>query len=241
MAESTSKQSPVHVRGENRLLQLLTKDDRDRLLKVMTQITTEHGEPVFKPNKRITHVHFPLHGVISMVVEMRNGEVAEVGTIGNEGNSGLAVQLGADTSPNSAFCQVPGESQRMSVGDFREEMSTNQRFEKVMRLGAQGFVNQVAQTTACNRLHTVERRLCRWILMCHDRVGEPTVNLTQQFIAQMLGVRRASIGVVAGSLQEADLIRYSRGRIEIVSRPALERAACECYGVVRKEYERLLR
>ena len=241
MAEPSGKQSLIHVRGENRLLQLLTKDDRERLAKLMTHITTKHGDLVFKPNKPIAHVDFPLYGVLSVVVEMEDGQVAEVGTIGNEGNSGLAVQLGADTSPNKAFYQIPGESKRMSAGDFREEISKNKRFERIMRLGAQGFVSQVAQSTACNRLHTVERRLCRWILMCHDRVGGPTIHLTQQFIAQMLGVRRASISEVAGSLQQADLIRYSRGRIEIVSRRALERAACECYGVVRKEYERLLR
>jgi hypothetical protein len=135
---------PVHVRGENRLLQLLSKEDRLRLNKSMMNITTKHGDPVFNANKPISCVDFPLHGVISVVVEMADGEIAEVGTIGNEGNSGLTLQLGANTSPNRAFYQIPGESKRMSADDFRQELGTNKRFEAIMRLGAQGFVGSVA-------------------------------------------------------------------------------------------------
>ena len=231
---------PLHVAGENRLLHLLPKAERERLCTMMDRIETRHGALVFESNQPITHIHFPLHGVISIVVEMQEGGVAEVGTVGNEGMAGVPVLLGATTTPNKAFYQVPGETMRMSATTFRNEIATNKTFENVMRLHAQGFLNQVSQSAACNRLHAVEQRLCRWILMSHDRVGRPTVNLTQDFLAQMLGVRRASVGIVAATLQRAGFIRYRRGIIDILDRKGLEEGACECYAVVRNEYERLL-
>ena len=128
----------------------------------------------------------------------------------------------------------------MSAVTFRKELAANRDFESIMRLHAQGFLSQVSQSAACNRLHAVEQRLCRWILMSHDRIGGTTVTLTQDFLAQMLGVRRASVSIVAATLQEAGFIRYRRGIIDILNRPGLEEGACECYAVVRKEYERLL-
>ena len=128
----------------------------------------------------------------------------------------------------------------MSAKAFSNELVTSKPFETIMRLHAQGFLNQVSQSAACNRLHAVEQRLCRWILMSHDRVGGTTVALTQEFLGQMLGVRRASVGIVAATLQRAGFIRYRRGVIDVLDRKGLEEGTCECYSVVRKEYERLL-
>jgi CRP-like cAMP-binding protein len=231
---------PLHVAGQNRLLQLLPQSDRERVTRTLEPIQPQHGERVFAPDESITHVHFPLRGVISIVVAMEEGGVAEVGTVGNEGMAGVPLLLGAERTPNLAFYQVPGESLRMSRAAFEQEIAERGAFEKVMRLHAQGFLNQVCQSAACNRLHDVEQRLCRWILMSHDRVGSDTVRLTQDFLAEMLGVRRASVTVVARILQKAGFIRYRRGIIDVLDRAGLEESSCECYGVVRKEYERLL-
>ena len=231
---------PLHVGNQNRLLQLLPEAERERVLATMKRVETAHGGFVFERNQPITYVDFPLSGVISIVVEMEEGGIAEVGTVGNEGMAGLPLLLGAERSPNTAFYQVPGETMRMSAAAFHKEIAARGRFERTMRLHALCFLNQVSQSTACNRLHAVEQRLCRWILMCHDRVGGEQVHLTQNFLAQMLGVRRASVSVVAATVQKAGFIRYRRGIIDVLDRAGLVESSCECYAVVRKEYERLL-
>ncbi|MEJ7669072.1 MAG: Crp/Fnr family transcriptional regulator [Casimicrobiaceae bacterium] len=232
--------SPLHILGQNHLLQLLPDAERKRLLVTMKRVQTKSGDVVYERNQSIAYVDFPLYGVISIVVALEEGGIAEVGTVGNEGMAGVPVLLGTKRTPNKAFYQVPGETMRMSVAAFHKEIAARGSFENIMRLHAQGFLNQVSQSTACNRLHAVEQRLCRWILMCHDRVGGKTIHLTQAFLAEMLGVRRASVSVVAATLQKAGLIRYRRGIIDVLSRAGVEENSCECYAVVRKEYERLL-
>ena len=231
---------PLHVAGQNHLLSLLSDEDRKRLSPVLERVAGKHSDSVFERYKPIEHVYFPLQGVISIVVRMQEGGIAEVGTVGNEGMVGVPLLLGANSSPNDAFYQVPGEAMRMSAQAFIKEVEARGPFENIMRRHAQGFLNQVSQSTACNRLHAVEQRLARWILMCHDRVADDTVRLTQDFVAQMLGVRRASVSVVAGALQKAGFIRYRRGVVDVVDRDGLEQTSCECYSVVRKEYESLL-
>jgi CRP-like cAMP-binding protein len=230
----------LHEPGKNRLLELLPKPEQTRLVSAMQRIDARHGDPVFQRRKPIPFVDFPLSGMISLVAVMRDGAVAEVGMIGNEGVAGLPLVLGVTEDPNDAFYQMPGEALRMPAGMFRNELARRGPFEAIVRRYAQAFFAQVAQSTACNRLHAVDQRLCRWILMSHDRAGQSTIALTQEFLGQMLGVRRASVSVVAGALQKRGLIRYSRGVIEVLDRAALEEAACECYGVVRDEMERLL-
>ena len=230
----------IHVRGRNRLLELLPSDDRERLLAAMERVTTKLGEIVFERNEPISVVHFPLCAVVSVVVVMEDGAVAEAGTVGNEGVAGLPFFFGGQSSTNRAFYQVPGEALRMPARLFQEEVGRNRAFRDIVQRYAQAYLTQVSQAAACNRLHPVEQRLCRWILMSHDRVGADTLPLTQDMIAQMLGVRRASVSVVAGKLQKQGLIRYNRGVITLLDRPAMESCTCECYHVVRKEYERLL-
>lgn len=230
----------LHVPGDNHLLQLLPDDERARLKASMERVTTRRRDVLFERREPIAYVDFPLRGVVSIVVVMKEGGIAEVGTIGNEGMSGVPLLLGAESSITRAFYQVPGESLRMTAHAFNAEIARKGPFENVLRRYAQGYLSQVSQSTACNRLHDVEQRLCKWILMCHDRLGENVVPLTQEFIAEMLGVRRASVSVVAATLQKAGLIRYSRGVIEVLDRTRMEESSCECYAVVREEFERLL-
>jgi CRP-like cAMP-binding protein len=171
---------------------------------------------------------------------MRDGLAVEVGTIGNEGMVGTPVLLGADLSPTRAFAQVPGEALRMRTVLFKEEMQNGGPLPDLVRRYTQAMVNQISQSVACNHLHSVGQRMCRWLLMTHDWVGADEFPLTHEFLAQMLGVRRPSVSVVAGILQKAGLIRYHRGRITVLDRKGLEAASCECYEVVRKESDRLL-
>ncbi|HYC46370.1 MAG TPA: Crp/Fnr family transcriptional regulator [Burkholderiales bacterium] len=232
--------SSIHVRGRNRLLELLPGAERERLVAATERITTKFGDLVFERNEPIVVVHFPLCAVVSVAVVMEDGAVAEAGTVGNEGVTGLPLLFGGQRSPNRAFYQVPGEALRMPARMFVDELAKHGALREVVQRYAQAYLTQVSQATACNRLHAVEQRLCRWILMSHDRVGAEALPLTQEMIAQMLGVRRASVSVVAGRLQKAGLIRYNRGVITVLNRTGLESCTCECYRVVRTELERLL-
>ena len=230
----------LNVAGQNRLLTLLPEEERTRLTQLTERIETRHGDTVFRQHEPIGAVDFPLRGVISVVVMMEDGAVAEVGTIGNEGMAGVPLLLGTERSPAQAFYQVPGEALRMPAHVLRAEVEKGGRFADILRRYAQGFLNQVSQSAACNRLHPVEQRLCRWILMSQDRTGGDEIALTQEFLAQMLGVRRATVSIAAGMLQKAGMIRYNRGLIHVTDRARLEESSCECYAVVLREFERLL-
>jgi CRP-like cAMP-binding protein len=232
--------SKVNVAGQNHLLSLLPEAERMRVLAQMERSDTRHGELLFRQHEPISAVDFPLMGVLSIVVIMEDGAVAEVGTVGNEGMAGLPLLLGAHHSPAQAFYQVPGAAYRMPAAAFRAELERSAAFADVMRRYAQAFLNQVSQSAACNRLHPLDQRLSRWILMSHDRTGGDRIALTQEFLAQMLGVRRATVSIAAGMLQNAGMIRYSRGIIHVLDRQGLEDSSCECYRVVRNEMERLL-
>jgi CRP-like cAMP-binding protein len=185
-------------------------------------------------------VYFLLSGVTSLVIPLKGGESVEVGTVGNEGMLGTPVVLGADASPAKALCQVAGQALRMRVEPFRHSLAEHAGLADIVRRYTQGLFNQIAQTTACNHVHSVRERMCRWLLMTHDRVGADEFHLTQEFLAQMLGVRRPSVTVAAGELRREGLIRYQRGRIRVAHRAGLEAGACECYQTVRQEFDRLL-
>ena len=237
MAKAQRFQTP----GENRLLAALPKKEGARLRPLLEQVSFGLKEVVYEADRPIAHVLFPLSGVFSLVIEMENGGGAvEVGTIGNEGLVGTPVFLGTEKSPMRAFCQVPGEGLRMTADDFRREaVGRAGPLQELVRLSTQALVTQISQTVACNHLHSIQERMCRWLLMTHDRVGVDEFLLTQEFLAQMLGVRRPSVSVVAGLLQNAKLIQYVRGRMTIRNREGLEKEACECYEVVRREFDRL--
>lgn len=223
----------------NRILAALPAKDRFRLRKHLTTVTLERKHSVWQPNQPIEAVYFPLDAVVS-VLAVADGGVVEVGTIGEEGVVGLPVFLGSRSSPGMAFCQVPGRAERLAVKVFVREARRQGPFQRLLQLYTQGFMVQVSQSTVCNRLHPAEQRLARWLLVVADRVGREQFPLTHEFMAQMLGVRRATVTETAGALQRAKLISYSRGKITVRDRRGLERAACECYRIVRDEFDRLL-
>lgn len=227
-------------RPENRLLAALPGKEFDRFTAQMDDVSLAVRDVLYRPNGTIRHVYFPRTAVVSMTLTMQDGATVEVGTVGNDGMAGVPAFLGADKSPTEVFCQVAGEARRMPVAAFREAVRPDGPFRDLVQRFTQVLLNQVSQTTACNRLHPIEARLARWLLMTHDRMGGDEVPLTQEFLSYMLGVQRPSVTLAAGALQKAGLIRYTRGRITVLNREGMEAAACECYRVVRSELDRLL-
>ena len=234
-----AKRRRIHVRGENRLLAALPRDEYDWLLTQLQKVSLPLKDILYEANGPIPHVFFPLNGVVSLVI-MEGGFTLELGTIGNEGMVGTPVFLGAESSPTRAISQVPGEALRMETKVFQEEMQLGGPLYGLVQRYTQAMINQISQSTVCNHRHSVQKRMCRWLLMSHDRVGTDEFQLTQEFLAQMLGVRRPTVTAVAGILQKAGLISYHRGKLTILDRKGLEAASCECYEVVAKELDRLL-
>lgn len=226
--------------GQNRLLSCLPRDAQLRLLPRLEKVPLTVRQVLYEQGAPLAYVWLPLSGVTSLILSMNDGVSVEVGTIGNEGLVGVPAFLGAERSPLRTVCQVAGQALRMRVDAFHRTLVEQPLFHEVVRRYAQALFNQVTQTTACNQLHSVHERMCRWLLMTHDRVGAEEFYLTQEFLAQMLGVRRPSVTVAAGLLQKSGLIRYQRGRIRIVDRAGLEKGACECYETARQEFDRSL-
>jgi CRP-like cAMP-binding protein len=229
----------IHVAGENRLLVALPKDEYARLLPHMEKVPLLLRDILYEANGPIAHVFFPLAGVVSLVI-MDNDCTLEVGIIGNEGMVGTPVFLGAERSPTMAIVQIPGEALRMEVKFFQKEMRRDGPLYGLVQRYTQAMINHISQSIICNRRHSVKKRMCRWLLMSHNRVGADEFLLTHEFLAQMLGVRRPTVTAMAGTLQKAGLISYHRGRITILDRKGMEAAACECYEVIAKELDRLL-
>src|SRR5712691_2255483 len=228
-------------RASNRLLVHLPLEDQERLSRFLEPVVLEYKRPLYDADERIEFVHFIESGVGSLVCAMANGRAAEVGTVGNEGFAGLPVLLGDDRAPSSMYIQVPGRGLRMTARIFREQLEQSQPMRAAMLRYTHVFFNQVAQTAACAHFHSLEQRCCRWLLMTHDRVlPSDTVLLAHEFLAMMLGVRRAGVSVAAGVLQRAGLIRYHRGRVTILDRQGLEDCACECYAAAKAEFNGLL-
>jgi CRP-like cAMP-binding protein len=224
---------------QNRILAALPSADLERLRPHLTPLTLELKHVFWEPNREIPHLYFPID-MVGSVLALTDSGMVEVGTVGNEGLIGLPVYLGARSSPGRALAQVPGRAERMEVADFQREIGRGGALRDVLQRYTLGFMTQVSQTTACNRTHSAEQRLARWLLLVHDRVQRDQFPLTQEFMAQMLGVRRATVSETAGALQQAGLIAYRRGMLTLRKRAGLEEVACECYRVVRQEFERLL-
>jgi len=203
-------------------------------------IPLEYRQSLYRANKPIGFVYFIETGVGSLVNTMANGEASEVGTIGNEGMVGLPFVLGDKTAPTSVYVQVPGAGLRMKATLFQKELARSASMQTVMLRYAHALFNQVAQSAACNQFHTLEQRCCRWLLMTHDRMQSNEFLLTQEFLAMMLGVQRTGVSAAAGALQRAGLIRYKRGNVTMIDRRGLQQRSCECYGVSKKEFDRLL-
>jgi CRP-like cAMP-binding protein len=224
----------------NRLLGLLPIRDYERLRPHLRRIPLEYRQSLYRANKPIEFVYFVEAGVGSLVNTMRNGQAAEVGTIGNEGLVGLPIVFGDDQSPTSVYVQVPGAGLIMKAALFKKQLAQSASMRAVMLHYAHAFFNQVAQSAACNQFHSIQQRCCRWLLMTHDRMHSNEFLLTQEFLAMMLGVQRTGVTAAAGTLQRAGLIRYTRGNVTIIDRSGLMRLSCECYGVSKREFDRLL-
>ena len=224
----------------NRLLGLLPTRDYQRLRPHLHRIPLEYKQPLYRANRPIEFVYFIESGVGSLVNTMRNGDAAEVGTIGNEGVVGLPIVFGDNRAPTNVYVQVPGAGLRVKAKLFEKELRQSDSMRIVMLHYAHAFFNQVAQSAACNHFHSLEQRCCRWLLMTHDRMHSDEFLLTQEFLAMMLGVQRTGVTAAAGALQRAGLIRYKRGTVTILNRRGLLHRSCECYGVSKREFDRLL-
>jgi CRP-like cAMP-binding protein len=223
----------------NRLLALLPARELE-LLPKLEHVELELNRVIFEPDAPLSYVYFPIDALISLSAILEDGTAIEIATIGNEGMAGLPAFLETDSLPFQAICQVAGDALRMRVQDLTEYLRDGATLNVLLRRYTQALFVQVGQSAVCNRVHAMEERCARWLLQTHDRVGDDEFNITHEFLAEMLGVRRASVSVAAGELQKAGHIQYNRGRVTIVDREGLERSACECYAVVREEYERLL-
>lgn len=226
----------------NRLLDTLPPTERRRVGALLQRERAGLKQLLYGPGARIEALYFPVNAVVSILNTLSDGAAVEIATIGNEGMVGSPVVLGSDAMPTREFCQVqvPGELLRMDKTSFAEVLSDEGPFRDVIQLYVQALFIQIAQQVACNALHSVEERCSRWLLLTHDRVHSDSFPLTQEFLAQMLGVRRASVTLAAGALQTAGLIRYRRGEVVIIDRAGLEDVSCECYRVLRDEFDRLL-
>ncbi|TMK58120.1 MAG: Crp/Fnr family transcriptional regulator [Actinobacteria bacterium] len=230
------------TKRSNRLLDALPEDEYQRLAGKIERRTMSLKHVLHGAGARITEVHFPVDAVVSVLTQMDDGPSVEIATVGNEGLVGLTVSLGGDTmNPRErAVVQVGGDVFSMEAGAFREEMARGGALTSLIQRYTQAFLSQVTQQVACNGLHSVEQRCARWLLLTHDRVGVDEFPMTHEFLAQMLGVRRASVTVTVGVFQRAGFIELRRGRLTITDREGLEETACECYSATREVWNRLL-
>jgi len=223
----------------NRLLGSLPSEDYDRLRPHLERVKLTFKQPLYTPQQPIPFVYFLEGGVVSLLITMQNGATVEVATVGHEGFVGVPVFLGATSLPGTAICQIPGPAFRLGAESFREAVRQGRALTLAVEHYTQGLFNEISQSAACNRLHTILPRASRWLLLSHDRVQADTYPLTHEFLSQMLGVRRAGASEALEQLQQAGLIRYHQGQLTIVDRKGLEGVTCECYRVVRAEYDRL--
>lgn len=223
----------------NWLLDALPSEDYERLLKDLQPASFVLGEVVYESGGQMDYVYFPTTCHVSLLYTMINGVTAEMGLVGNEGVVGIALFMGGDTTPNRAVVQGAGKAFKLRAKAMHLEFSRGGDFQLLLLRYTQALITQISQTAVCNRLHTVEQRLCRWLLMTRDRVHADQLEMTQEFISHMLGVRREGVTLAAQDLQERGMISYVRGHINILDRPKLESNVCECYQVVRAEQSRL--
>ncbi|HEU4713651.1 MAG TPA: Crp/Fnr family transcriptional regulator [Pyrinomonadaceae bacterium] len=224
----------------NRILKALPLEEYQRLSEDLEPVTMPLGEILCHPEEPIRHVYFPNHGTVSLVSNFEDGTSVEVGMVGNEGMFGVCVFLGSISTPLLAQVRLPGDGLRMRADVLRREFNKGGQLQDLLLRYTQAFITQIAQTAACNRAHPIEGRLSKWLLMCEDRANAKELELTHEFIAMMLGARRAGVTEAAGALRARGFIDYKRGQVIILDRRGLESVSCECYPMVRKEFARLM-
>jgi CRP-like cAMP-binding protein len=233
------KTQQAAAQSANRLLALLPRVEYQRLSPRLKAVSLSPRQVLYKARSPIDYVYFPTSGIVSAMTIMEDGAAIEVATIGNEGMTGLTAFIGGKTSPYEVMVQVPGDGVRMSADVLKEVADQDGPLRRLLVLYHTAFATQVSYSVACNGLHKIERRCCRWLLMTADRVGTDVLPLTHEFLAVMLGVRRSSLTEVIHPLQERGLILNGRGKIRIVDRPGLEATSCECYRTVKEVFARL--
>jgi len=232
--------SSPHSPKQNHLLDALPAADYARLLPHLELIPMPLGWAVYEAGGQMRYLYFPTTCIVSLLYVLENGASAEIAITGNEGLVGISLFMGGESTPSRAVVQSKGNGYRLRASVLKTEFALGGRLQYLALRYTQALITQISQTAVCNRLHSVEQRLCRWLLMSLDRLASNELSMTQELIANMLGVRREGVTESAGKLQKLGLIEYSRGRIVVLDRPALEAHACECYAVVKKEFDRLL-
>jgi CRP-like cAMP-binding protein len=225
---------------QNHILAALPAPERDRLFPHLRPVEMPLGQAVYESGAALRHIYFPASCIISLLYVLEDGSSAEIAVVGNEGAIGVALFMGGETTPSRAIVQSAGVAYRLTGRRLKEEFKRHGEMLHVLLRYTQSLITQMAQTAVCNRHHSVHQQLCRWLLLSLDRLPSNKLVMTQELIANMLGVRREGVTEAAGKLQKLGVIRYSRGRITVLDRPKLEQLSCECYAAVKKETDRLL-
>jgi len=229
-----------HSPRQNHLLNALPANDYERIAEYLELVPLQLGEVLYEPDVPLRYVYFPTTAIVSLLYVMEDGASAEIAIVGNEGILGIALFMGGETTPSRAVVQSAGYGYRLKAQLLKDEFGRFGPFLRLLLRYTQALITQMAQTAVCNRHHTVDQQLCRWLLLSLDRLQGTELVMTQELISNMLGVRREGVTEAAAKLQKVGVIQYSRGRISVLDRPGLEKLTCECYAVVKREYDRLL-
>lgn len=233
---NNASQTPL----QSRLLNVLPPAERERLFPHLERVPLTAGQVLYEADRRFDHVYFPTDSIVSLLYLMEDGASAEIAMVGNEGLVGIALFMGGGTTPSRAVVRSAGAAYRLGGALLRREFGRSGPVQHLLLRYTQALLTQIAQTQACSHHHTIDQQLCRWLLLSLDRLPTADMTMTQDQIAGLLGVRREGVTLAAGRLQKAGVIAYARGRISVLDRGALELRACECYGVVKREFDRLL-
>ena len=229
----------LHTQKQNQLLAALSAEEWERWQPELEPVDMKLGDVLYESGSTMTHVYFPTTAIVSLLYVMENGASAEIAVVGHEGIVGVSLFMGGESTPSRAVVQSAGKGFRLSAQHIQEHFKRAPVLHLLLRY-TQALITQMAQTAVCNRHHSLDQQLCRWLLLSLDRLSGSELVMTQELIANMLGVRREGVTESATKLQKAGLIQYSRGRITVLDRAGLEARSCECYGVVKREYDRLL-
>jgi CRP-like cAMP-binding protein len=224
----------------NHILDALPKQEQDRLFPHLKLVSMPLGMVVYESGATLRHIYFPTDSIVSLLYVMQDGASAEIAVVGNEGAVGVSLFMGGETTPSRAIVQSAGSAYRLTGARLKQEFIRHGEMLHILLRYTQSLITQMAQTAVCNRHHSLDQQLCRWLLLSLDRLAGDELKMTQELISNMLGVRREGVTEAAGKLQKLGAIRYSRGKITVLDRPQLEKLSCECYAVVKKESDRLL-
>jgi CRP-like cAMP-binding protein len=229
----------AHDPQHNHLLAGLSLEERNRLFPHLQYVAMPLGKVLYESGDTLRHVYFPVDCIVSLLYVMENGQSAEISVVGNEGLIGIALFMGGETTPSRAIVQSAGYAYRLDGQRLKDEFHRNSSLHVLLLRYTQALITQMSQTAVCNRHHTVDQQLARWLLLSLDRLSDNKLAMTQELIANMLGVRREGVTEAAGKLQTLGVIQYARGHITVLDRPKLEQLSCECYAVVKRETDRL--